>query len=281
MIEQVKMEAPGADSAKRRLSPAARRALRFLPLVIIALAVIAVFATGAHEHLTLEALAEKRDEIRAYVAAHPARAILYYMAAYILAVSLSLPGGWWFSVTGGFLFGWLFGGTLAVISAAIGACLIFLAAKTSFGDVVARRLGPRLQKLAAGFHQDAFFYLLFLRLVPVIPFWFTNLAPALLGVKLRTFAFASLIGIIPATFAFATAGDGLDSIVEAHKAAYDSCLAQGGGDGCRLGVSASDLITVEIVAAIAALGVLALLPIVLRRFMGRRFGPLDDVSGAP
>ena len=77
-------------------------------------------------------------------------------------------------------------------------------ARTSVGDILLRKAGPRLQTLAKGFQEDAFSYLLFVRLVPAIPFWVTNLAAAIFGVRLKTFALATLIGIIPATFAFAT-----------------------------------------------------------------------------
>jgi uncharacterized membrane protein YdjX (TVP38/TMEM64 family) len=256
------------------------RLLRWAPLAVIAIAAAALVLTGAHRWLTLDALADSRDSIRDFVAAGPIRAALYYVGAYIVAVSLSLPGAWWFTVTGGFLFGWLAGGALAVFSATIGAIMIFLAARTSFGEMLAKRFGPRLERLAKGFRRDAFFYMLFLRLVPIAPFWLVNIAPALFGVPLATFAGATFIGIIPVTFAFASAGEGLDSVIEAHRTAKDECLTAGGND-CARSLELSDLVTTEIVAAIAAIGVVSLLPILIRRVWGHRLRSLDGEAGTP
>jgi uncharacterized membrane protein YdjX (TVP38/TMEM64 family) len=256
------------------------RILRWAPLAVLAAAAAALLSSGAHEHLTLDALAESREAIRDFVAAGPVRAAIYYVAAYVLAVSLSVPGAWWFTVTGGFLFGWLIGGGLAVVSATIGAVMIFLAARTSFGEMVARRFGPRLERLARGFRQDAFFYMLFLRLAPVAPFWLVNIAPALFGVSLSTFAAATLIGIIPVTFAFASAGEGLDSVIEAHRMAREACLRAQAGD-CERPLQLSDLLTTEMVTAIAAIGFVSLLPIVARRFRGGPLRSLDGGAGTP
>ncbi len=64
----------------------------------------------------------------------------------------------------------------------LGATLLFLAARTAFGDSLRRRAGPWLRRLQEGFQADAFNYLLFLRLVPLFPFFVVNLVPAVIGV---------------------------------------------------------------------------------------------------
>ena len=134
------------------------------------------------------------------------------------------------TLLGGFLFGWLVGGAAAAVAATIGATGLFLIARTSIGDALLHRAGSRVQRLAAGFREDAFSYLLFLRFLPVVPFWITNLASALFGVPLKTFFLATQIGVIPATYAFAVAGSGLDSVIDAQSRAREACLAAGGTD---------------------------------------------------
>ena len=119
----------------------------------------------------------------------------------------------------------------AAINATVGATIIFLIAKTSLGEPMAARAGPWLGKLRAGFQENALNYLLFLRLVPLFPFWLVNLAPGLLGVRLPTYLLGTFVGIIPGTFAFAFAGVGLDSVIEAQRAAYQACLAKPPADG--------------------------------------------------
>ena len=246
-----------------------RSALRFAPLALLALAAVAVFASGLHRYLSVGQIEEHRETLQAFVDAQRPRAILLYVLVYIGVVALSVPGAVFLTIGGGFLFGWLLGGALAVVSATCGAVLVFLIARTSLGDLLLARAGPRLQGFAAGFRQDAFSYLLFLRVLPVMPFWLTNLASALFGVRLRTFALATLIGIVPATLTFATAGAGLDSIIAAQRQAEIRCEARGGAD-CRAELHWKALVTPKVIAAFAALGALSLLPVLLRRRAGRR-----------
>ena len=78
-------------------------------------------------------------------------------------------------------------------SAADPGALVFtlLIARSAIGDFLVRRAGPRLATLAEGFRDDAFHYLLFLRLVPLFPFFLVNLAPAIVGVRLPPFLAAT------------------------------------------------------------------------------------------
>src|SRR5262245_25066505 len=196
------------------------RLRRFVPLGVIVLAMVAVFATGAHRQISLETLVRHRMAIDAFVDAHPAAAIAAFMAVYVLAVAVSMPGASILSIAGGILFGTLIGSAAVIVSATLGATIIFLVAKSAGGEMLVRRAGPLACKLADGFRSDAFSYLLFLRLVPAFPFFLVNLAPALVGVKLRTFLAATAIGIVPGTFAFTFLGSGLASVIAGQAALY-------------------------------------------------------------
>ena len=254
--------------------------MRYLPLAILVLAMALAFATGAHRYIKLEKLIAHRDDLQAFVAAHEVKALALYVAVYVAVVALSVPGAVFLTVFGGFLFGWLWGGIATVVAATIGAVIVFLIASTSVGDALVVRAGPRLRRLADGFREDAFAYLLFLRLVPVFPFWLVNLAPALFGVPLKTFALATAIGIVPGTFAFAFAGAGLDSVIAAQKAAKQACIAAGGTD-CYMRIDLHALVTPKLLVALAALGLVALIPVVLRRRYGHRLKPLDAGQRGP
>jgi uncharacterized membrane protein YdjX (TVP38/TMEM64 family) len=243
---------------------------RYLPLAILGAGMIAVFATGAHRLLSLETIVAYRDRLQELVAHYGPLSVIAYSATYVTAVALSVPGAVFLTILGGFLFGWLFGGMVAAVSATLGAICVFLIARTSIGDILIRKAGSRLSRLADGFRRDAFAYLLFLRLLPVMPFWLTNLAPALFGVRPQTFALATMIGVLPATFTFAVAGDGLDSVIAAQKVAYKACKASGRAD-CSYDLDLSTILTPQILAAFAALGVLALVPIAVKRWRGRSF----------
>ena len=245
---------------------------RLWPVLLLAAAFGLVFAMGWQRYLTLAELAARRDALRAAIADHPLLSLLAYIAIYAGTVALSLPGGAVLTLAGGFLFGWLLGGVAAIIAATIGAVLVFLIAKTAFGEPLAARAGPWLNRLRQGFQEDAFNYLLFLRLVPIFPFWLVNLAPGLLGVGLGTYALATAIGIVPGTFAYSIAGSGLDSVIEAQQAAHQSCLAKMGSDAqnsCPFVLEPQALLTPGLIAGFIALGLVALVPIALKRLKRR------------
>ena len=153
------------------------------------------------------------------------------------------------TIAGGFLFGQTLGTVYVVFAATVGATILFIAAKTAFGDLLRARAGPFLQRMETGFRENALSYLLVLRLIPAFPFFIVNLVPAFLGVPVGIYIVATFIGIIPGTFVYALVGAGLGSI-------FDS-----GED-----FTAASILTTEIIAALAGLAILALLPVAYKRW---------------
>jgi uncharacterized membrane protein YdjX (TVP38/TMEM64 family) len=218
-------------------------------------AVVLAFAAGLAAFLLLggadlldpATLEERRDLLRAWADRRPVLAPVAAAAVYMAAVALSIPGATVLSLAAGFLFGRWLGTAVIVVAATAGAALVFTAARYVAGDWARARLGDRGRRLLRGFERDAFHWLLFLRLVPAFPFWAVNLAPALTGVSLRTFVAATALGILPGSFVFANLGEALGRIR-----------------------STDDLLSPQILLALALLGLLALVPVALRRLRGRR-----------
>jgi uncharacterized membrane protein YdjX (TVP38/TMEM64 family) len=173
------------------------------------------WATGATRLLSFEALAAHRASLDAWVAARPVLAGGAYMLAYVVVVALSLPGGVVMTLAGGLLFGPWVGTVLTVVGATIGACLLFLAARSALAPLVAGRAAGLLDRIRPGLERDGFFYLLTLRLIPVVPFWLANLAPALVGMPFGAYAAATALGIIPGTAVFSGIGAGLGDVLAA------------------------------------------------------------------
>lgn len=225
---------------------------RLILLVLMLSGVIAYFALDLGRYLSLDELARHRDALLSWRDRHAGLAVFAFMSTYTLAVAVSVPGAIWFTIVGGFLFGIIPGTAYSVISATIGACAVFLAGRTLLGDLLRAKAGPAIRKMEAGFRDNALSYILVLRLVPIVPFWLTNLVPALLGVPLRTFFFGTAIGIVPASFIFALVGNGLGTVVE-----------HGGTPGLDI------LFRPEILAPLLGLAVLALSPVFYRRLKRR------------
>lgn len=186
---------------------------RLVPLAVLAIAGIAFVIAGGGHYLTFAAFAANRSSLCDLAARWGAVAAALYIAVYALVVALSIPGGAILTIIGGFLFGTWLGGLCAVVGATLGAAGIFLAARAGLGGL-ARRAGPLFGKLEAGFRADGFNYLLFLRLVPLFPFWLVNLVPALAGIGLPTFLLATFLGIVPGTFVYASLGGGIGRLVK-------------------------------------------------------------------
>lgn len=242
---------------------------RLLPLTILVVLTVAMLYFFGRGAVSLQTLADHRAAVDAFVAAHRILAIAAYVLLYIAVVALSLPGATFMTLAGGFLFGVVLGASAAVIGATLGATVIFLVARTVLGEPLLRRVGPKATKLAEGFREDAFSYLLFLRLVPAFPFFLVNLVPAFAGVRLLPFVAATALGVIPAALAYAFAGTGLDSVIAAQKSAYDACVAAGRAD-CQLTFDTRNIMTPELLGVLVALGLLALLPVAVRRLGGRK-----------
>jgi uncharacterized membrane protein YdjX (TVP38/TMEM64 family) len=201
---------PMADQTSPQRAASIRR---LVPLGLLVAVWVAFMLAGGYRYLTLPALAEHRDWLSGLVQRWGLVAAIFYIAVYGLLVALSVPGGAILTIAGGFLFGTWLGAACAVVGATLGATGIFLAARAGLGGF-ARRAGPLVSKLEAGFRADAFNYLVVLRLVPIFPFWLVNLVPALVGVKLSTYVLATALGIVPATVIFASLGNGLGTVVD-------------------------------------------------------------------
>jgi uncharacterized membrane protein YdjX (TVP38/TMEM64 family) len=190
---------------------------RFLPVAVIVAGIVAYFALGLHRYVSFDTLREHRAELVAWVADHRMLAIGVFFVAYVLIIAFSLPVGTLGTLLGGFLFGIVMGTALSVIAATLGATLVFLAARGAFADALRRRAGDWFARMEDGLNRHAFSYLLFLRFVPVFPFWLINIAPAFFRVPTRTFALTTFLGIIPGTAVYASVGAGLDKVFDAGR----------------------------------------------------------------
>lgn len=188
----------------RRLAPAA--------ILLTGLALFLLF--GLERYFSFEMLSRHHAMLSAWVAANTLLAAILFVVAYALAVAFSLPIAIIITPVGGFLFGIWLGAILSVIGATVGSVAVFLAARSALHDLFHARAGAALARLEAGFRRDSFSYLLFLRLVPVFPFWLVNIVPALLGMRLWPYTLATLIGIIPAAFVYAGLGAGFGTLIE-------------------------------------------------------------------
>ncbi len=216
-----------------------------LALVFVGV-LVAFFVFDGSRYLNLATLKANRDALLAFTAEHYVTALAVAFFGYMSAVAFSLPIATVMSLAIGFLFGRWVGTALVVVAATIGATLAFLAARYLFADAARHRMGALGERINGGFSANAFSYLLFLRLVPLFPFFLVNLAPAFTTIRVRTYALATLLGVVPGAFVYVNLGRTLARIE-----------------------STDELVGGETLFALALLGVLALTPVVLRKWKSR------------
>lgn len=220
---------------------------KFLPLGILASVLTAVYLSGLLDYVSLDAIKEHRVYLSELVQQNPFGAGAAFIALYILAVALSLPIASLLTLLGGFLFGLTAGTIMIVTSATIGASIIFLIAKSASGEFLREKAGPFYNKVANNMNENAIQYMLSIRLIPLIPFFISNILPALFNIRLRDFALTTFVGIIPGTAVYVNIGQSLATIE-----------------------SLSDLISPQIIGAFTLLGLFALIPTFIKLFKNRK-----------
>lgn len=224
---------------------------RYAPLLIVVTLALMVWSMGVHHYLSFDMLRAHHHDLAAYITLYPFTSFAIYMGIYIALVGLSIPGATFMTLTGGFLFGQLIGTGLVVVSATIGATILFVSAKLASKDFLSRKADPWIEKMKAGFQEDAFYYLLTLRLIPLFPFVAINLVAAVFQIPLQTFVIGTFVGIIPGSFVYVSIGNALkDVILTTH-------------------LTPKIILGPKILIALIGLGILSLLPVLYKRFHSR------------
>lgn len=188
---------------------------RWIPLGVILAVLLTFILTGWYKYISFSSLAANHAAIQAWTQSHLFLAMLSFVAFYIVVTAVSVPGALLVTLLGGYLFGVVLGSVLVVVGATVGATCIFLAVKYAFAEQLATKMSGWLARLERGFQENAFNYLLFLRLVPLFPFWVVNIIPAILNMRLWQYVLATAIGIMPGVVVYASVGNGLGAVFAA------------------------------------------------------------------
>ncbi len=238
---------------------------RLAPIALLVAGLVIATWSAVQAGFSFDTLAMHYQSMAVWVADNPVLATVIAFIVYAVATAVSFPAAWLLTVMLGLLFGWFWAALVVVLGATAGAVGIFLATRVAFADFFRARAGGWVKTMAEGFKRDAFAYMLFLRFVPAVPFVIVNVVPAIVGVSLRTFTLSTLVGIIPGVFVYAFAGEGLRSIIAERAAA---CAID--APPCGTPLSASNLVTPEIIGALVLLALLSLMPVVVRHLQGHK-----------
>ena len=217
-------------------------------VAIMATLVFAFFLNGGQEYLNFENLKQHKATLLAYTEAHYWRAFFITGGIYILATILNLPVAIIMSLIIGFLFGLWHGVLLATFASTIGAVLVFWLARYLIADWARARLAKSdaTQKIMAKLDNDALGYLLFMRAVPLFPFWLVNMTFAFSPINSKQYTVGTYVGMFPVSFVLVNLGQSLANVN-----------------------SLAELFTAKVIFAFILIGLLALSTSLLMRYRSR------------
>ena len=179
--------------------------------------------TPVGDYLTRDGVGRAIEALRD----EPAAPVVF-VAVYALATALAVPGTV-LTLAGGALFGVFWGTVYNSIAANLGANAAFFVARYLGRDAVERLTGDRLEKLDRATRSHGFKGLLTLRLVPLVPFNALNFGAGLTAMPWRTYAVATLVGILPGTIVYTMFADALlAGSQEASREAFLRVALSGG-----------------------------------------------------
>ncbi len=184
--------------------------LLLILLIITLISIWFIFDLG--HFLTLDYIKNQQASIEVWKSENPLLAVASFAAIYITVAALSIPGAAILTLTGGAIFGLLWGTVIVSFASSIGATLAFLVARLLLKDWVQQRFGDKLKTINEGIEKDGAFYLFTLRLVPLFPFFVINLLMGLTPIRASTFYWVSQTGMLAATLVYVNAGTQLAQI---------------------------------------------------------------------
>ena len=112
---------------------------KYIPILVILSLSLLGYSFGIHKYLDFQHLKQHQVAIELFLLQHQILSLLLYASVYILSTGLSIPGAAFLTIVGGYLFGQVLGTLVVVISATLGACVIFLSVKLALSEILLKK----------------------------------------------------------------------------------------------------------------------------------------------
>lgn len=162
--------------------------------------------------LSLDYLAGKEAELKQFQQRQP---LLVYAMAFVAysAITGLVPSAAALTLLMGWYFGFWRGVLLVSFASTTGATITFLLSRYFFRETVERKFSDNLQEFDAAIEKDGAFYLFYLRLIPLVPFFVINTVMGLTPLRLRTFWWVSQLGMLGGTMVYVYAGSSVPDLM--------------------------------------------------------------------
>ena len=181
-------------------------------IIFFLASIMAGFFFDIGQYFSFETIKEQHEKLILLIESNFIFYFILFFFIYIIVTAFALPFAAIKTVLAGALFGLIPGVILTSVASSIGSTLCFLMSRFVLRDFVQNKYSKYLDKINKGIKEDGIYYLFFLRLSPIFPFFIINLVFGLTKMKTMTFYIISQIGMLIGTVVFVNAGVQLSKI---------------------------------------------------------------------
>ena len=189
--------------------------IRYLLLFIFLLLVISSSFLFDYWGFILDLITQYHTELLDFIENKFFSSLILFTIIYVVSIAISLPIGSFLTFIGGYIFGAYYGFFSVIIGATVGALILFMIIKVGILRTIGsiHQKSELINKIKFGIDKNIWSYLFFIRFFPIFPFWFVNIAPAILGVRLLPYTVTTFFGIMPGSLSIILIGSGVEDIV--------------------------------------------------------------------
>ena len=189
--------------------------IRYLLLFIFLLLAISSSFLFDYWGFIIDLITQYHTELLDFIENKFFSSLILFTIIYAISIAISLPIGSFLTFIGGYIFGAYYGFFSVIIGATVGALILFMIIKVGILRTIGsiHQKSELINKIKFGIDKNIWSYLFFIRFFPIFPFWFVNIVPAILGVRLLPYTVTTFFGIMPGSLSIILIGSGVEDIV--------------------------------------------------------------------
>lgn len=189
--------------------------VKYIILFIFLLLVISSSFLFDYWDFIINLITQYHTEVLDFIENKFVLSLILFTLIYVISIAISLPIGSLLTFIGGYIFGAYYGFFSVIIGATVGALILFVIIKAGILRTIGsiHQKSELINKIKFGIDKNIWSYLFFIRFFPIFPFWFVNIAPAILGVRLLPYTVTTFFGIMPGSLSIIFIGTGVEDIV--------------------------------------------------------------------
>ena len=184
----------------------------FIKFLVFLLVLLGIYFFTPLRHIISK---ENFEAVRLWITSQGRWAPVVFMCSYMLTAVLCLPGTV-LTLLAGIIFGITWGTVWVIIGANLGSFVSAYLARILGRDLVSRLLRGRLDDIDKRISNRGIPMVMWLRLVPVMPYNLLNYALGLSGISLKEIAVGNFFGMLPGIFAYVSIGSATTKVSFTH-----------------------------------------------------------------